>query len=420
VLNLKKVLVLAVSDYPFGYGEPYLEAELRYVAPHFDRVLLVTGARSAEPPLFAMPPNAELVFYRAGADRASRWKALLCVFQPLFVKELLRVLPGYRIAVWPGIVKTLLVYLSRGAAFKRLLEDISGKSPESRMFLYSYWCTEQTFGMALWKKENPEGVAFTRLHGWDLYTERSRYNYLPLRELMAAHLDALHTVSLQGKSYLLKRFPGIPKDKVHLSRLGTESVAVKTSSRKENHLEILSIFFLAPVKRMELLLEALAHIKTITVRWTHVGGGEGLKEIQERAAQELNSNVTCRFTGTLDRTAMEELFRSQGFDAMLNVSASEGIPVSLMQGLSYGIPCVATNVGGIPEMIKDGYNGILLPPDPSPAQVAEALERISALSDLSYTEMRTNARAAWEELFNAEKNYTRFAELISSPPSRER
>ncbi|WP_180272189.1 glycosyltransferase [Actinomyces ruminis] len=100
---------------------------------------------------------------------------------------------------------------------------------------------------------------------------------------------------------------------------------------------------------------------------------------------------------------------------LVNVSASEGVPVSIMEALSAGIPVVATDVGGTGELVRTGSNGILLPADPTPQQVRDAIEQIAGLDEDTYAELRAGARRTWEEHCDARALYTRFAAALAGP-----
>ncbi|WP_243669706.1 glycosyltransferase [Methanoculleus chikugoensis] len=108
----------------------------------------------------------------------------------------------------------------------------------------------------------------------------------------------------------------------------------------------------------------------------------------------LPGNVSHRFTGYLDNAAVLEHYRQSPIDVFINVSESEGIPVSIMEAESCGIPVIATAVGGIPEIVSDA-TGILLPEHPAPRDIAKAVVRIAA--DPGGTRaIRSACRENWE------------------------
>ena len=62
--------------------------------------------------------------------------------------------------------------------------------------------------------------------------------------------------------------------------------------------------------------------------------------------------------GNVDNAALLEDYITENYYLFVNVSSSEGIPVSIMEASSVGIPCLATDVGGTGEIISDGVNGL--------------------------------------------------------------
>ena len=97
----------------------------------------------------------------------------------------------------------------------------------------------------------------------------------------------------------------------------------------------------------------------------------------------------------------------------MNVSASEGLPVSLMEASSFGIPVIATDVGGSAEMIDSERNGFLLQKDFPAGELAQKLEIMLCSSAEETAERRKAARELWEKHYCAETNYDRFVEMVS-------
>ena len=108
-----------------------------------------------------------------------------------------------------------------------------------------------------------------------------------------------------------------------------------------------------------------------------------------------------------------EFYRTKPVDLFVNTSSLEGLPVSIMEACSFGIPVVATDVGGTKEIVRDGKNGFLLGADFKPETLANDIERICRMTGKERNAMRTASRKIWEENFNAAGNYERFAHAIS-------
>jgi glycosyltransferase involved in cell wall biosynthesis len=122
-------------------------------------------------------------------------------------------------------------------------------------------------------------------------------------------------------------------------------------------------------KALEVGLEALARTDA-----SLFVAGEGPDAARlERLAGELGLGSQVRFLGAQDRGAVLELFHAA--DAALLSSRWENFPHSVVEALAVGTPVVATRVGGVPEIVADEENGLLVPADDAGA-LADAVRRI--------------------------------------------
>ena len=83
-------------------------------------------------------------------------------------------------------------------------------------------------------------------------------------------------------------------------------------------------------------------------------------------------NVVANFHGRVDNVQVRSFYRDTFVNVFVNTSSSEGVPVSIMEAQSAGIPVIATAVCGTPELVNEN-DGLLLPADPEPVDVAAAL-----------------------------------------------
>ena len=107
-------------------------------------------------------------------------------------------------------------------------------------------------------------------------------------------------------------------------------------------------------------------------RLTIAGSGPEAGPLQALAA-ELGLTDAVRFTGTLDRAGMAALYASA--DVCINPSLTDNSPNSVLEAMAAGVPVVSTNVGGVPYIVQDGHNGLLVPPA-DPQALAAALTRL--------------------------------------------
>jgi glycosyltransferase involved in cell wall biosynthesis len=126
---------------------------------------------------------------------------------------------------------------------------------------------------------------------------------------------------------------------------------------------------LGPQKALGTALAALA----VTPGVTLVVAGDGPeRSALEARARELGLDERVRFLGSVPRDVVLRLFHAA--DASVLPSAWENFPHTVVEALAVGCPVIATAVGGVPEVVRDGENGLLVPPQ-DVAALAAALAR---------------------------------------------
>jgi glycosyltransferase involved in cell wall biosynthesis len=154
-----------------------------------------------------------------------------------------------------------------------------------------------------------------------------------------------------------------------------------------------------PQKSLDVALAAVARTDGVTLAL--VGDGDG------RAELEAASVRSARFLGRLPRRRVLEVFRAA--DAALLSSSWENFPHSVVEALAVGTPVIATAVGGVPEVVEDGVNGLLVPPG-DPVALAAAIDRFFA-DDALRARLR-GAAAASVERYGAETVYGELERIL--------
>jgi glycosyltransferase involved in cell wall biosynthesis len=158
----------------------------------------------------------------------------------------------------------------------------------------------------------------------------------------------------------------------------------------------LTVGNLSPQKDHENLIRAAAAVSDLVppVYFAVAGGGPILQHLSDHAA-ELGVGDRVSFLGSRDD--VPRLLR--GSDLFVLSSAWEGLPITVLEAMAAGVPCVSTAVGGVPEVIRDGVNGYVVPP-----RDHEALaDKIALLSRDAGRRSRlaAAARRSYEKAFTA-------------------
>lgn len=397
---MKPPIILITNTCPFR-GEVFLKNELEHIPADQPVVLFPILVSQTQPPENWDKPNIRVVtdgaHPRGGEKLAAAFHALSAVFRSGELREIFRKPHPERNLL--KAVKFAWLSDSRARAIRRWLK---ANPPEKPPVFYSYWFYESSYAAARLCRHYPGSRFLSRCHGYDLYEIRHPNGYLPFRPFLMKRVDALCPISQDGVEYLRERFP--EHRKIFLARLGTEDHGLNPS---EGALTLVSCSNLLPVKRVDLLIRGLKQCG-LPLRWYHFGDGP-LMDTLRAQARELPGHIQWQFMGNVPNGELMEFYRTHHVTAFLNVSSSEGVPVSVMEAMSFGIPIIATNVGGTHEIVTDGQTGILLPADPEPAAIAEAVCRLAGQRDIPY---RANARAHWQDRCDANLHYRRFYDAL--------
>ena len=410
-------LIIVCSNFPYGFGEPFLEVELAYLKQHFARITICNTGRIGNSKQFEITEGVELVELNPDPSLvekvASVWRLLL---DSEVRNELKTITDDYHGSLSFGKLKTLLVSRIRALKLQTQIKRQVAIQKDEELFFYSYWTDDAALAISYLKKEIPSSTAFCRLHGWDLYFERSEYHYLPFRKPIFNGLDAIFAISENGRNYLLSHFSSIINEgRIYQSRLGIRTVdKLQPHERSFRRFKLISCSNLIPIKRVHLIVEALSHVEGLEIEWTHFGDGPEKNSLVGLCEKLLGpkENIQFNFPGRLPNWKVLEYYSTHMVDLFISLSRYDGIPVSIMEAMSFGIPAIATDVGGVSEIVINGKTGFLLDQEVHPKDVAEVIQHISSLDTESYNAMRAEAKNIWGTFYSADINYPEFCKRI--------
>lgn len=277
--------------------------------------------------------------------------------------------------------------------------------------VYCYWYNEIALGALLLKKQFPNYKFITRCHGYDVYDFRVPGGYHPYKQYMDEKLEKVVFISNTTRRYYLDRYALPDCDKYVVHYLGV-APHQRDRTAPQDVLHLVSCSNAIPLKRVELIIEALASVKDFAVKWTHFGDGVSLENLKKLAAEKLGgSNISFRFAGYVPNSEYIDWVKENPVDLFITTSSTEGLPFTLMEAASFGIPCIATDVGGIPEIVSE-ENGTLLSADPTPEEVAQAITDFYHLSSEERKAKGDNSYKLWQNSFNSETNAQRIVEML--------
>ena len=397
----RKKIVLLTTGFPYGTGENFISAELE-----------------------ALPEDVELEvvpFMFRGTDEARAIPKEIAVINDCRVAQTKLNKLAYAVRglmnkdFWAEIKKRddvtrkrflqILGFYARSLELysklkKRYVDELRNKS----VTFYSYWLLEGAYVAALLQKEY-NVKAYSRAHRVDVWDGMSTYGIVPSRNATLRTITSVFVCSQDGQIYLKCKNPQYA-DKFCVSYLGTQDYGWTPGDNREKEFVIVSCARIEPVKRVELLAEALKNIKDKKIHWVHFGDGSCRKKVEE-SINELPGNVRVSLMGTTQHDDVMAYYCQNAVNLFVNTSSSEGLPVSIMEAISFGVPVIATDVGGTREIVNTD-TGRLISADFSPEDLAAHISDYIKKDSATYCTDREMVRKFWENNFAAKANYDSF------------
>jgi glycosyltransferase involved in cell wall biosynthesis len=283
--------------------------------------------------------------------------------------------------------------------------------------LHAHWATHPA--LAAWTVRALTGIPYSfTAHAHDLYVDRAM-----LREKVR---DAAFVVTIsEFNRRLLEEVCGDDaRGKVHVIRCGVDLREYAPGARRPVAVPtFLCVASLRPYKGHAVLLDAVALLRArgVAVQVVLVGDGPLRGELEVRIAR-LGIADAVALRGALPHEEIPALLAGATAVVLPSVTQSdgqmEGIPVALMEAMAAGVPVVSTRLSGIPELVRDGEGGLLVP-ERDPEALAGAMARIAAEPALA-ARLGEGARRIVERDFDRARSVDALDALLSGGASSGR
>ena len=403
-------LLLLTKFYPYGTGEAFLENEIEILSEYYDKILIISCEVSEEIAKTKryLPKNVESSY----VPTVNKYKLLAFGLKRFFSKE--KEFEEERKETHNLMQKIFLCYFEEKSQriFKYIIKNkLTNYITDNKYIIYSYWMfTTARVGLLIKQYYKPI-YSFSRTHRYDLYEEENYIQYLPYRKLFLKEYDNIFPCSENGSRYLKNKYKTLA-DEVKTSYLGTIDHGINPIYQ-DNIFRIVSCSRVEPVKRINKIVEALEIIdkQKISIEWTHLGGGSQLNKIKKMCYAKKMKYIKYNFKGDIKNSEVIQLYKEKNFDLFINVSSSEGLPVSIMEALSFGIPVIATDVGGTSEVVVNNITGQLIEKNITSLKLAQIIKEYTT-KDLIY--LKKSCRNFWINKLQAEKQYRNLQKFIKN------
>jgi len=385
------MIAYITANTPFGAGEEFVLTELIALKEAGGDILIIPRDK----PNMIFHKKAELLLKDTlnipWLDFKILWQFLNYIFiKPVSLFDIVNN-TAFKARNMRIALKNLIV-LSKALYLSKICKQISISH------IHAHWASTTATMAYIISKATGIPWSFTA-HRWDI-TENNL-----LREKCET-ASFVRAISEKGRGEMIEIIKDVPLTKkisvIHMGVVMPEFN--KVSYSRSNLFSFICPANLVLVKGHKYLFEACQILADKNLEFKCIIAGDGPLEHELKGmVNQLDLGNYINFLGRLSHDEIINLYSSGRVDAVVIPSIiteygeAEGIPVALMEAMSYGIPVISTNTGGIPELIGDGSGVIVNEKDPK--AIADAIERL--MKDTSYYEFMSQlGRRKVEKEFN--------------------
>ena len=313
-----------------------------------------------------------------------------------------------------GWAARLIMYIREERYSKKMVLKYLASNPskDDVVFIHSFFVCYFYLKLRTIKQKtvlvlHNNGDTFKMYRTYYKALEKSKYyqTILEYERFVLPQVDKINFVSKSSRINFLTLHHFVPSDKVSYIYNGVDDMPYKRHEMLHTPIEICCVASITERKGQRFIIDALSHFNRNNipnVHFTFIGDGDIRKDLEDLVTQKsLGSYIS--FVG-MSNEVPAYLKKS---DIFILPSEDEGLPMSILEAMREGLPIVSTPVGGIPEMIEDGVQGILI--DPSTTGVFEFLNHIN---DFDWLTMGHNSRITFDNKFASKTMVLNYINLL--------
>lgn len=393
--------------------------EIKLAKDMYDNVIYITPKLKNDNRHEVNYPNVSIV----EVSKNTRKSAYIVTPFLFFRKEAISTMVSFlkqKKRITKDFLQYVTSYLFCGFQMRKTLKNVLNKYSNTDVTCLSTWFHVEAYALALVRESNKQIKAYSYAHSFEIDPDKNPYVPFSMNNTKHTYLDGVYFISDVMRTIYIDQVPYLTQDminKMHVSYLGSIRKSSKMNPINNGVFHICSCSGVTEVKRLHLIIEALSLCGDIKVKWSHIGWEHKsvkdnlLRLIEERLTGK--NNIIVEFLGRFSNEQVISYYEENSVDLFINVSEAEGIPVSIMEACSFGIPIMATDVGGTRELVSD-ENGCLLPKNIDGQSLSQALIAFYNLPDDNRAQKRISSFNKWATKFDAKKNMTVFLQTIKN------
>lgn len=392
----------------------FLKNEIYYASRTFKKVIVIAPYDKELAESIVKLENVKEYLYTNQEFKKIALRSTKKIFRLNNLFEIIEVLKNKLMT--KKYLKVLIHYFALEEILSHILfEKIKIQTESANEYvLYSAWYSGTAFSISQIKKKNPDFLTVTLAHSYEIDLIKSPFAKVLFRSQYHKYLDRISFISKNVYEEYIHNVAEplkLNNNNTGVNYLGARKILQGNNPIvRDNVLKIVSCSHVVPVKRVELIFKALDSMQGKSIEWTHIGTGPMINELEQLIRNKKNQKLKVSLLGAIENKKIHELYLNNPYDIFINLSTSEGIPVTIMEALAYGIPVIATDVGGNSEIVKESF-GRILSSNPSLNEINKSIMELSS-EDKINQEVRVKAIETFDEKFNADKIRENFFKKI--------
>ena len=401
---------------------PFMQNLIHFADSRFERILYFTPELYNDNRDSCCASKLEVVQCERSLWRIALFSSVLFLFSKS-VRLQMKIARKNKIKLFPVIRQIHRHYVCAKTLAQKAIRFVKQNDINlDNSIVLGAWFSTEAYAINLLKEKFPKLNCCSFAHSFEINRNQNPYVMYDMNSFKHKSLDRMIFISKKMRKIYLDElkavYPNLSDEKWNTIYLGSVKKYSSQLSSPSNDgvIRLVSCSSVVKVKRIHLIVKSLEKWNgDSTIIWTHIGGGPLLDEIKEEAKALLidKTNVRFNFVGSLSNEDVQKYYVDNCIDLFVNVSSIEGLPVSIMEAISYGIPVIATNVGGTSEIVND-KTGYLLKKDFEVDEFVDLINRFNSIPISERLNLRKQCFDVWKETFNAETNSSRIFDYIQN------
>jgi|GEM_PF-333151 Glycosyltransferase len=282
----------------------------------------------------------------------------------------------------------------------------------------------EMFYFLKYNKQNSKTIMFMHTDGIPLKMmcisnpglERSNYyEKLKLRyEYTIKHVDKIAFICNIGKFNFLESYPEFDITRLSVILNGVEEneafeKEVILSEVNQFRYNLCCVGTLTYRKGQEIILKALSQLEKEQLQTIHVTiiGDGPEKKYFENIISENNLHANVSLLGSIDNLKVDKYLLEANIFILM--SRNEGLPISIIEAMRAGLPVISTSISGIPELVENGLNGLLLEPD-----TTQLVDIFNHIDEYDWEAMGVASRQIFKEKFTLDRMFSEYCDMYNS------